>query len=79
MTGISIDCDIPIPPPTQRGTQPKYPWRGMKVGDSFKWPGVTLKQATDACRHRRRRHGELYRVAKVTEDGKHMIRIWRVA
>lgn len=76
MIGISIERGIPMP--IRWAAHFKYPWLELKAGDSFLWP-ASLQSAWRACRQRKRRHGELYRVAKVTEDGKHLIRIWKLA
>lgn len=79
MTHIEpIAVDHGIPAPRRWASKNKYPWLTMKPGDSFEWPGK-VEDARTACKIRRRRHGEQYRVAKVTEDGRHLIRVWRMA
>lgn len=60
-----------------QGRLPAHPWRTLKIGEWFDWPG-TVASAKAAIQKRRSRHGEQYRYAKVTEDGKHLIRVWRV-
>ncbi len=35
---MKIDHDIPIPKRNPQGGAPKYPWRQMRVGDSFLVP-----------------------------------------
>lgn len=78
MIDIAVDHGVPMPPPLPPGRPPRYPWLTMKAGDSFVWPG-TYQTALASRNKRRRRHGELYRVAKITEDGKHLIRVWKIA
>lgn len=73
---IPVDTGIPVPP--RWAARFRYPWLTMKPGDSFEWPGK-IEDARTACKIRRRRHGEQYRVAKVTEEGRHLIRVWRMA
>ncbi len=39
--GIEIEDGIPVPPPAGRAS--KYPWDGIKVGQSFLIPGRQKK------------------------------------
>lgn len=77
MIDIAVGYGAPIPP--RWAANYKYPWLSMtKAGAYFDWPGK-VEDARTACKKRKRRHGERYRVAKITENGKHLIRIWRLA
>lgn len=38
-----IEKGVPIPPSSGGGRKPKYPWREMKVGDSFFVEGEPIK------------------------------------
>ncbi len=71
----AVESGIPVP--ARWGSLCRYPWATLKVGDSFVWPG-TYDAVRSAVQKRRSRHGEQYRYAKVTENGKHLIRVWRV-
>lgn len=62
----------------RRGRPPRHPWRDLATGQSFDWPS-TSETARVAAYKRKKRHGEQYHVAKVTEDGKHLVRVWRIA
>ena len=66
-----IDKNIPIPMP-KVGRPPKHPWRGMQVGDSFQ---VTRYQN---LAQNSRLTGFKFKSRTVIEDGKQLIRIWRV-
>ena len=64
---IKIDKNIPIP---NSRRIPKYPWKGMAVGDSF-----LIEGKTKFCQHKMaKRHGMVITVRK--ENGG--IRVWRV-
>lgn len=78
---FEIESDIPIPSPRIRYSS-KYPWDGMKVGDSFFVPapddGATIsvirQRLTNGAWYQARRHGTTHRIRRVP-DG---VRVWRV-
>ncbi len=68
-----IDKDIPIPPAHLE----KYPWRAMKVGDSFAVADKGTGQMASTAASRSKLHkGERYRVRS---DGYGGCRVWRIA
>lgn len=75
---IVIDRDIPMPSKTP-GTPSKYPWRMMKVGDSFVYGEVNQKKAASNARGNGLRHGMTFATRVVEENGKKVVRVWRTA
>ncbi len=81
----AIDSGIPIPRlACNRGTYVKYPWKQMKVGDSFVFPAkanhrTTVERATSLANYRKKAQGESYLVRSVEEGGVRVVRVWRVA
>jgi hypothetical protein len=78
-TRIRIEKGIPIPPVKTRGkegrTSPKYPWRDMKVNDSFLFPAHVARGAFAAAALAEKYTGYRFVVRRM-EDG---YRCWRVA
>lgn len=86
---IVVRSDIPIP---DKRTTPRkgeiYPWKRMKVGDSFVWPDrgtlyKTRHQCASALNKRRINHRENYQMETREErqdDGsmKVVVRAWRI-
>lgn len=77
LTLTPIDRGVPLPPPKPL-YQRKYPFRDMRVGDSFFAPGKTRQQlktsiryATCECRQ--------FTTRRVTENGVTGLRVWRIA
>lgn len=71
---IKIDTDVPIPP---RG---RYPWRQMKVGDSF-FEGDLAKGKQLRSRHSQIRGDAdtpVFTTKMVVEDGMMGYRVWRI-
>lgn len=67
---VKLEKNVPIPP--RRGREAKYPWRQMKVGDSFVAPA-----AIRGCFYASaKRFGYKIRVAV---EGKNNVRVWRTA
>ena len=67
-----IRSDIPIPEQTGSGRKAIYPFRQMKIGDSFVVPSISGRASAYAFAARNKD----YRFASVRlEDGKY--RIWR--
>lgn len=84
----AIDKGIPIPPPAGRKARGRrgasLPWRTMAVGDSFIFPArgdavTTSARARTAVAHRARTDRAKFEVHTVTEDGRRVVRVWRVA
>ena len=73
---FDIDDSIPIPPHNQRNI--KYPWEGMKVGDSFFVPAeedIGRNRTRNAAYQANQRYGSnRYTTRKVTGG----VRVWRV-
>lgn len=80
-----VEKSVPMPPRPHPGPPPyKYPWRQMKVGDSFVFPArathrKTVNAASGATAHRQRAQGETYSIRSVVEDGVLVVRVWRMA
>lgn len=87
MSEIKIEKGIPIPPPSNGGRAPKYPFEGMEIGDSFTIPltGIMHEKGGDMAFNRVKgaavrwmnKHGGEYRVRTRREEG--VVRCWRVA
>jgi uncharacterized protein (DUF2249 family) len=70
---FAIENDVPTPHRSQ-GPRVSYPFREMKVGDSFVVPEDYEPQVrTSACAYGRR-HGKIFTVRKRPEG----IRVWRM-
>ena len=69
---FKIETGIPIPPPQTGGG--RYPWRKMKVGDSFLVPGKTQK-TWNGVSAAHKMTGFKFTVRTV-EGG---VRVWRIA
>lgn len=69
MSEIKIDTDVPIP-----RRRNKYPWAGMKVGDSFLIPGKCIQKVSGLTSAGARCFGGKY-TARTVEGG---VRIWRI-
>jgi hypothetical protein len=76
---IRVQPGIPMPPVKQRGPNgrgvAKYPWREMKVGDSFLFPESIQRQAYAAAGQAQRLTGWRFAV-RCTGAG---YRCWRIA
>ena len=82
---ISVESGVPLPPPfrqpaTRRyGSRPVYPWKAMKVGDSFfvaAAPESVNRIQTQLAALARRRWeavGSLY-TTRIVDGG---VRVWR--
>ena len=81
---IPIDKNVPLPEKTGSGAQPhkpqKFPYADMVVGDSFVYDAYTKPKMILACNMNNRRgtNGRKFTCRKVREDGKDVIRVWRV-
>lgn len=81
---IQIDSGVPLPPRPNTG-RPKgapgkrrYPWKAMRVGDSFIFP-ATKTEAWQRIGDRRRFDRNQYETRQLVEDGRMVVRIWRVS
>lgn len=74
---IKIDKLIPIPKPGRKGWLARYPFRQMKVGDSFFVPGRNVQQMSNSGAQYRKLFGHRYTVRSVVEGGKKGCRVWR--
>lgn len=70
MNTVSIERDIPLPPPKNE----KYPFRVMRVGDSFFFGSDDLASVRSTAALHKKRKGALFRIA-ATPAG---FRCWRV-
>lgn len=87
MSEIAIDAGIPVPPPSNGGRAPKYPFAAMNVGDSFAIPltGLMHEKGGDLAYNRlkgasvrwKNKHGGEYRIRTRREEG--VVRCWRVS
>jgi len=86
---IKIDRGIPIPPRTvgragnTDGAVCKYPWHEMEIGDSFVFPdGGNVSRAQRMAstnlvvRHKMAR--SRFTTRTLTEDGRRVVRVWRI-
>jgi hypothetical protein len=69
---IQIDKGIPLPP--QRRRPMKYPWRTLKVGESFFVPERTAAEFSGNVRSAKKKTGHRYTTRTV--DGG--VRVWRL-
>jgi hypothetical protein len=80
---VTIDKGIPMPPVDHSRNGRKkplwLPFRQMEVGDSFVYPGATADRAGAAVSEASRRMAATFAVRTITEDGKRVVRVWRVA
>ena len=73
MSEFKIEKGVPIPLKKSRLT--KYPWKEMKVGNSFFVAASTPGRISSVCASRAKTHpGECYATRK-EGDG---VRVWRV-
>ena len=73
-----IDKDFPIPE-MHGGRWSKWPWRDMKIGDSFFMPGKTIIKASREAWAAHHRINMKFACRTVTENGVKGVRIWRVS
>lgn len=71
----AVDSDIPLPEPVRS----KYPWKQMKVGDSFFVAGMTSGRLGARARAYSARNKEDFVARNVIENGVEGCRVWRVA
>lgn len=72
---ISIDSNIPMPK-KRSGREMKYPFKLMKVGDSFLVPPGDEDKVRICAHSSKKKTGYNYTVRKM-EDGTH--RCWRIS
>lgn len=66
MAKIKLDDDVPIP--GSYSGEDKYPFRDMKVGQSFFEEGKTSDQLTNSASHWRKKMGWKFKARNVTEQ-----------
>jgi hypothetical protein len=80
---IGIDHGIPLPPKQPRNREPgkrgrfAYPWKSLKVSDSFPFPH-DMHSAARTIWDRRKFDPREYEARYVVENGLRIVRIWRV-
>lgn len=76
---IPVETGVPIPPAgikrKQRKPKGVYPWKHMKVGDSFLVPDREVGAMNSAATQYANRTGTKY-VVRALDDG---VRVWRTA
>jgi hypothetical protein len=79
MPKIAIDKDIALWPVGTRGTgklrNNAYPWREMKIGDSFYVPDILYLSMKSTVVYQEKMTGRVYRL-RTFDTG---VRVWRVA
>jgi hypothetical protein len=74
---ITIQKAVPMPP-IPIYVPDKYPWKRMKIGDSFFASGMNAKQMSSAASYTRKKHGMTFSVRSVVENKAAGTRVWRV-
>lgn len=69
---IPIDDNVPIP------AIHKYPFRHLKVGQSFFAPGVTITLLSSYAWHYKQKFGFQYTMRSRIEQRKKGVRVWRI-
>jgi hypothetical protein len=85
---VKIKIDRNIPMPSARGgggvMSTKYPWAKMKIGDSFIFPNTkegmqrTQRYAGSVAAVAGYRLGTKYATRVVKENGRSIVRVWRI-
>lgn len=71
---IEVDIGVPIPTILGRtGSPPKYPFKKMNIGDSFR-ADIPTKSMSNAASAYSRRHGAKFTVRKEGNGS----RVWRI-
>lgn len=82
---MEFQANIPVPSATRAGRPSKYDFSGMQVGESFASPAATPEEEAVAERKRvaacvyAYRHGWKMCSRRVEEDGKKVMRVWRLS
>jgi hypothetical protein len=72
---IHVDQNIPLPEKTYCGHDAKYPFRQLKVGESFCLPDLSTERSIRACvAYYRQRYGLKFTVRRTADGG---VRVWR--
>ena len=74
---IRIEKGLPIPEDVRLGG---YPFKDMKVGDSFALPRAKKSALYAAVHHFKKKSGSKakFTIRSVIEDGIDMVRVWRL-
>ena len=78
MNEFQIETGIPIPQIRRRGKSGKYPFRELKIGDSFLVPNqdrFTIKRLRSACHNFSKRNPDYMFTVKEEVTG---CRVWRI-
>lgn len=73
---FKVERKIPTPEPA--GRNPKYPWREMKVGDSFFVPGALVRTIHPAAHAASKRTGFKFTCRTISEAQGSGVRVWRI-
>ena len=68
----------PAPPEGGRGQRSPYPFKGWKVGNTKRYPTDEYDKIRTAVQNLNRTPKVRWRYAKVLENGKQWVRVWRV-
>ncbi len=72
---VELDKNVPLIKKVHSGRPSKYPWREMKVGDSFLFPkGLSVSAAYAATRYAKNGMGIKVTIRQ-TDEG---LRVWRI-
>jgi hypothetical protein len=73
---IRIEKGVPMPPPSRSKTF--YPWREMKVGDSFFAVGREMNGISSSASSWGKKLNCIFRCRQNAVGGEEGIRVWRV-
>ncbi|MFO1080830.1 MAG: hypothetical protein U1E23_09420 [Reyranellaceae bacterium] len=84
MSEIRVDKGVHLPPPAGGPGRPaKYPWRMLQIGDSFVWGPAeghsSRVKASGLASKMAEKLGAKFTTRAIEENGRKVIRIWRVA
>lgn len=72
---FEIDDDVPLSSAHRR----KYPYRDLRIGQSFFVPDATHQLISGSMHPAKKRLGRKFTARTVTENGVKGVRVWRVA
>jgi hypothetical protein len=71
---IKIDKAVPLP----KDMRTKYPFKEMKIGDSFFVSGIRIQTISGLITQTQRRLGTTYTARTVAEADVKGVRVWRI-
>ncbi len=77
MDEITIETGIELSLVSRNGRPAKYPWRSMKVGDSFFVAGRTAKSIGGSTSNARKTLGHSFVARTIIHEGQEGVRVWR--